>query len=269
MNRRSPILTLLAVLTLAGCASTRQTTSGAAAGATGGADTVRPALGAELLREVAAGYQSIPALSINGTMKATGQPVTVWIDAIIRRRDSLKIVLNGPFGIPIGAMSATSSNFLFFNTQEGEVVEGTPDRRTFSQLLMVELDYQEMVSLLRGELPRIPAEGSYTATENDGLLSFVVNGPDMREEFTIDPDDRTVRSYGRWIVRPDTTLPELAISYDNFTKLGDRRFPRRAVVDVQGGAQRISITIDKLAADIPAGRSFALDVPAGIPRRRL
>jgi hypothetical protein len=255
-----PLTACILALAAAGCATTRTTER----------QTVPPpARTRDLLGELKAAYATTPMLSINGTLKATGQPITVWLDAIIRRRDSLKILLTGPFGVPIGAMSATPSHFLFFNTQDAEAIEGEPDRETFAKLLMVNLNYDEMISLLRGEIPHVPEEGSYTVEESEGLWTYRIGGIGTREEFTIDPEDLSVRSYNRWTMQGDSALPEIAITYSDFVTLGRRRFPRQALVDILGGEQRIRVAIEKLADAVAADRTFAIDVPAGVPRRKI
>lgn len=257
---RIPLVASMLAIAMFGCAGPRQATREIPAA---------QAPGRDFLGELRQSYQSTPSLSISGTLKATGQPITIWLDAIIRRRDSLKILLTGPFGISIGAMSATDSRFLFFNTAAAEAMEGVPDRETFSQILMVDLDYQEMISLLRGEVPHIPSAGSYTLHTDGDLLTYRVEGEGMREEFSLDSSDLSIRSYNRWTVRPDTVLPEIAIAYSSFTNLDGRRFPRQAMVDVRGGAQRIQISLDKISDVIAADRTFAIDIPAGIPRKKI
>jgi hypothetical protein len=262
-SRSALLLSAIALVAIAGCAASQKTTTTAPPP---GPSSPR---GREVLEKLAASYATTPDLAIEGTMRASGQPVTVWIDAIVRRRDSLKLVMTGPFGIPVGAMSATPDRFIFFNAQEGEAVEGVPDRPTFEKLLTVGLDYAEMASLLRGELPAIPSLDSLTVVEDGDLLVYRVRNGSMREEFTIDSKELAVRSYSRSVVHPDTTVEELAIRYDNFTRLGARTFPRKGVVDVRGGIQRISIAIEKLATEIPSGETFAIDIPAGVPRKKL
>ena len=120
-------------------------------------------------------------LTLRGNMMVTGAPVTIIFDALVRSRDSLRIDLTGPFDIPVGALSATPANFLFFNAQEAEAIEGSPDRETFAKLMQLDLEYDEMVSMLRGELPRFPAAGSYKANPfglhdmNGGVAEWVTD----------------------------------------------------------------------------------------------
>ena len=165
---------LLLVLAFAGCTAPRRVT--------GGEVDHDP-----VLRMLEASYASTQDLTVEGNLKISGVPVTVWFDAFVRSRDSMKIVLTGPFGMSVGAMSATPEYFLFFNPELGEAVEGRPDRQTFQQLILIGLDYNEMISLLRGEIPRVPAAGEYTAAVEEDGIRYIVERAGQREEFLVDP----------------------------------------------------------------------------------
>lgn len=257
MFHRIPILSLLfpALMLLAGCGAGKRTAA---------ADQE----GAKLLERLRQSYQSTPLLTIDGTMIVSG--ATIAFDAILKERDSLKINLVGPFAVPVGALSATPEAFLFFNALEGEVVEGRPDRRTFGELMRLDMGYDEMASMLRGELPRIPEPGGFTTTVVDGLYHYTVPGGGTIERFVIDPADLAVTEYSRSRDSGgDRPFVEIAIDFKRFYTLGERKFPREAYVEINNNEQSVAIKIEKVRDQIDAGRSFALDIPAGIPRRRL
>jgi hypothetical protein len=249
-----------------------------AGGCTGSKSATTPASSTtadNVLRELQKTYQSTPDLSIEGEMKISGVPATVWFDAFIKRTDSMKILLTLPFGLPGGGMSATPRHFVFYHAQEGVVVEGYPDRETFAKLMQVGLNYDELMALLRGEVPTLPQQGSYTATESDGYIVYHVTTGPVVEEIMVDPTLPVVKTYIRKRIDPnaaDTTsgkVTELAINYDNFKLLGSRRFAYKAMVSIRDGEQTINVKITKASDRLPDGESLALDVPQGIERRRL
>lgn len=246
---------LVAALLAVGCGTARQAASAG--------DAESQALLARLRQS----YAATPNLSVNGDLKVSG--ATVWFDALVRGRDSLKINLIGPFGVPLGALSATPDAFLFLDAQLGEAFEGRPDRESFGKLLMMELEYEEVVSMLRGELPRFPEPGTYTATKNDDIITYEVRSPRMLERFTIDMEDATLQNYSRSRIMGDEVQEELAITYNDYQPLSGRPFPRRGLVDVGGGQQKITIKAERVRDQIDPDRSCALDLPPGIDRRRL
>ena len=262
LDRSCFLLIILLSAVAAGCSGARQTTAGAAG------NPASDAQAATLLERLRKGYASTPDISVNGDLKVSG--ATVWFDAIMRGRDSMKINLIGPFGVPLGAMSATQDQFLFLNAQEGEALEGRPDRETFGKLLMINLEYDEMISMLRGELPRFPAPGGYTASLDDDVMQYEVKNGSTLERFSIDADDATLLKYSRSTVAGETTAEEFSITYRDYNlSLGGRPFPKRGAVDIASGTQRIAITVERVRDRIDPGRSCALDLPPGIERRRL
>lgn len=221
------------------------------------------------LRTLERSYASTPNLTLEGQLQISGVPATIWFDALVKAHDSMKIVLTGPFSMPVGAMSASRSSFLFFNPQTSEVLEGRPDRETFRKLILVGLDYNEMVALLRGEVPTIPAPGAYSVTIGDDGFLYQTSSAGMRERFLLDPDDGTVTHYERARVIGDSAATELMIDYSLFTTLGGRKFPKKATVDITEGPQRIRVTVDKMKDSVDPNDSYQIDVPPEIPRKRI
>lgn len=244
---------MLLALTLGGCAATRTATTSQADAA---------------LRAIEAGYRATPDMAIEGSVKVSGLGITVWVDALIRSRDSMKISMTGPFAMPLGAMSATREAFEFYKADEDIVLLGTPDRATFEKLLLLPLDYTELVALLRGEIPRVPSADEYDVRAEGGLLYYTVRRPGQLEELTVDPSSAIVTGYTRSRVVEGAAQQELAIAYSQFATFGGRQLARRASVEINGGAQRLSVAIDEVDATIPADESLALEIDPGVERRR-
>jgi hypothetical protein len=245
-----------ALLAVAGCRTTRLA-------AIGEAETT--------LRSIETGYASTPDMSLEGTVRVSGIGATVWVDALVRGHDSLKITLTGPFAIPFGALSATRSRFEFYKADEDIVLVGAPDRRTFEKLLMIPLEYDELVALLRGEVPHVPAPGEYEAQAREGSLVYTTHrgerDEERIEEIVVDPTRQAVTAYRRFRRNGDTTAEELSITYSSFAPFGSRQLARRAAVDIAGGAQHIAVSLDRFDARLAEDASLALDVPEGTERR--
>jgi hypothetical protein len=257
MPRSFPILAFIAaVILFAGCSG-----SGSATRSTEETD--------RLLKQLESSYNATPMLTIEGSMLLSGMPVKVWIDAFVRKRDSLKIILTGPFGVPAGALSATPGTLQFYNPQENAVFEGKPDRETFRKMILVDIGYEEMIALLRGELPRIPEPGAYTSEKTDDGVRFTVREGNVTETFTIDLDDLRVLDYERRRTVGESQVIDMTIEYDRYREFGDRMFPYKATVKIASGTQTIWITVDKVRDGVEDDQNFALDVPNGIERRKI
>jgi hypothetical protein len=246
-------------------------------GCTGSKQTTTPAsttTAMKTLESLRKSYESTPNLALGGEMKISGIPATIWFDAMIKRQDSMKIILTLPFGMPGGGMSATPKHFIYYDVREAMAIEGTPDRETFSKLMQISMNYDELIALLRGEIPSFPDPETFTAVESNGLIIFTTTG-DVTEEITVDPILPAVKSYARKRVteappgQAPTIVTELSIGYDNFKPLGKRYFAQRATVNIMDGEQIINVKVTRSGESLPADASLALDIPAGIERRRM
>lgn len=267
LNRFSIFALLLLAALLAACTGGKSTTATATTTPDTAAAENSPY--ANLLSRLRESYQSTPNLAMKGTMKISGIPATIWYDAVVKRRDSLKITMTGPFGIAVGALGATPQGFLFFNAQSGEALEGRGDRETFRRMLQVGLSYDEIVSLMRGELPAIPEEGAYTAKPNGENATFTVEKDSYRETFTVNPESLEVIEYQRVKVSGETATEEISVAYKNFVSVASRRVAKRAQVSLSGGEQTMQVNIEEIRDSIPNGTFCALQIPAGVTRRKI
>lgn len=246
--------TLLALFTLSSCGGS-------------GAATKDPA---RLLDEVRRSYATPVDLTLKGTMKVTGLPATIWFEAFVKGRDSLKMVLNGPFGMAVGALAATPERFTFLNLFEGVAYTGTPDRATLLQASRLEISYDEIVSLMRSQAPRLPtaeelASGAATAESDDGDVRYTMTSGSMTETVTIDPDNRTIVEYRQTEGSGDASRTLLLVTYKDFhLKAGDRVFPESATSVFDDGERTVRVTVERLSGSVEKDVTMTLDVPAGM-----
>lgn len=267
-NRSATLAALLLSLLIAACTGGKSTTSTTSTTP----DTTTEAEGSpysDVLTKLRESYQSTPNLTMKGTMKISGIPATVWYDAVVKQRDSLKITMTGPFGIAVGALSATPRGFLFFNAQSGEALEGRGDRETFRKMLQVGLSYDEIVSLMRGEIPAIPENGTYTAKSDGENIGFTVSKDTYRETFTINSASLEVIDYLRVQVNGETTTEEISVAYKNFVSVASRRVAKRAQVSLSGGEQTMQVNIEEIRNNVPDNMFCVLQIPSGVTRRKI
>lgn len=229
-----------------------------------------------ILQKIRATYDGTPDLTIEGSMKASGAPATVTFTAYVREYEALKMPLNGPFGIAVGGLAASPLEFVFVSALEGIAYRGKPDRNTFGRAVRINLDYRELLALIRSEVPSIPtgdafARGEVTTSQTDGLLTYRLQSSDTVERFVIDPQKLVVREYSQSLERSGREAQMLLeVNYnDFFTKVNDRYFPEEAYMSVDGGAMTVKVTFDRVTSGIPEGMKMTIDLPAGMDIREL
>lgn len=230
----------------------------------------------DVLNSIRKSYRSTPNLTMKGTMKVTGVPATIWFETLVRRYDSLKMVLNGPFGIDIGALASTKDNFTFLELfQENVVYEGVPNRETFARSMQLGLGYDEIVALMRCEVPHIPtaaeiSKGTLTIENMGDKIRYIIPQGSITESFTVDPNKLVITEYvlTRTVGADETT--DLAVTYDDFyIDAGGRTFPAKATAVLADGKQTLRLSLDKVYDRIDEESTMTLSIPAGMERRRL
>ncbi len=223
----------------------------------------------DILETVRKSYQSTPDLNLKGDMKISGMPITIWFDAVIKQYDSLKLVMNGPFGMPVGSMTATPDHFVFVNLQQNIAYEGAPTAETFQELMTMQMGYNEMVAMLRGEVPNFPLSGTYSVKEEGGDLVYSHTKGSSVESFRINPGMPALVAYERSYDTGDTTLSQIRIEYDKHNKVGDRYFAKKATVTIAEGDRTLRIAFDRIVGSVDPAESCTIKIPPGMERERL
>ena len=228
-----------------------------------------------VLSNIEGSYRQTQDLTIKGTMKVSLAPVTIWYEALVKGYDSLKIVMNGPFGVAVGALAATPEHFLFLNFQDGIAYEGKPDRETLQRASSLQLNYQEIISLMRCEVPHIPTKeemdaGTMSVEQENGKIIYTIPQGDIVESFTIDPEKLVIIEYSKRRTVGDRTYTDLLVIYDKFfKKVGDRKFPEEARIEINDNDMRMTVTVDKIRGGIAEDEQLTIDVPSNMNRETL
>lgn len=231
---------------------------------------------ADILSRVQRTYHATPDMTMKGTMKISGVPATIWFETYVRKYDSLKMVLTGPFGMSVGALGSTPAHFTFLELfQENVAYEGRPDRETFSKAMQLGLGYREIVALMRCEVPHIPTAEDMSAgtlmVRNEGdLIHYTIPQLKSTESFTVDTKKLVITRYSLKRTYGNTEITELDVTYRNFfSKVEGRYFPEEAVAVLNDGQQTLNLTIDRVKGTIESDTRLSVDVPAGMERRTL
>jgi len=229
----------------------------------------------ETLTRIDAKFRSTPDLTLEGSMNVSNLGVTIWFDTYVRGHDSIQMILNGPFGVAVGSLYANPDSLLFLNFQEGIAYEGIPDRATMQKAARLGLNYEEIVSLMRCEVPHIPDPASadtlhVTSEQDDGKIRYTFEDGAVAEVFEVDPQELVLISYTRYSIHAGERYEKMAVRYsDFFLSAGSRTFPETASLSIDGGALKLTVTIEKIVDEVPSSRRFALTVPGSMSRKRL
>lgn len=179
----------------------------ALAAASGGCVTTRTVVkertlpAEEVVRSVGERNEKIRTMRGSGTITVESPEVSNSgsFDMEMRKPDSVRVEISGPFGIHAGTLMLSRDRFLFYNWMSKTAVVGKPDGKTMSSVLHLRLGFDEVLHAFTGEFP--------SPDESDSLEGFFVDngfyvlryrGRKGETEYRIDGDAFVVASYKRF-----------------------------------------------------------------------
>lgn len=92
-------------------------------------------------------------ISSDLTISAPGIDQSGSAKIYIAETDSIRMDINGPFGIPIGKLYSNKDYFIFYNIFESIIYKGSPKALNFQKVVNIPLSFNELIHLLRNETP--------------------------------------------------------------------------------------------------------------------
>lgn len=152
----------------------------------------------EVVKRVEERNASIRTVDGSGsiTVESPEQSSSGSFSLLLKKPDSLRVELNGPFGIRVGTLMLSRDQFLYYNRMDNSAVVGKPDGSTLNSLFRIRLKFDEVLHAFTGEFPS-PAGGDTLekfGVEN-GLYLLRYHGGDCSREYLVDPDGFVVTGY--------------------------------------------------------------------------
>jgi outer membrane lipoprotein-sorting protein len=178
------LVTISGIIFLEGCAPAKQI------------QEVRMISADRLIKRLEATRRMIKTFNAKGTIavKNSDMDTRSSFQVEIKRPDSVKISLFGPFGIDLASVLLTPNNFLFYDAMNDKCYKGKVKPGIMRELIKVDISYDQLIDIMTGsvnltdKLNKEPDkyefhDGNYTMTFTDSLASrkdiYVVNTEDF------------------------------------------------------------------------------------------
>ena len=183
----------------------------------------------------------------------------------IAGNDSLAMTIYGPMGITVAKLYATPSHFIFLNSFNGELYEGTPSEENFSKIANIPLSFADFISILSSRLVNKPSEYTLEKSNQDSY-QFVYIGKNYRDEAYIAADYSTI--FGVWRYAKDKSKLFEAKYEKNFQQNGISISKKIGLTfPTMNGS--INIEYDKIEANVTFDKPFAFKIPKSVQRTNL
>jgi outer membrane lipoprotein-sorting protein len=212
----------------------------------------------EVLRIVRDRDRQVRTLRGEGSIsfESPGESNSGSFEVYVKKPDSLRLELKGPFGIHVGTLTISGTAYLFYNWRDNTATRGTTEGTPFAFLIQIALRANEVIRSFSGEfLPPLSGDSLVSFSVRDDMYTFQYRSGDGIREYRVDPAAMRASSY-RFIDGTDKTrLLAMASRFDD-----DYIVPMPRLLRVVDPVQRRSVTISygDISLNEPVVCSFTL-----------
>ncbi|MCY1079664.1 DUF4292 domain-containing protein [Archangium sp. miwbw1] len=217
----------------------------------------------ELFRLVSAAQDRVATLQGDGKIRVESPQgsgtVSAWLSA--SRPGLLRVEMFDFFNRPIAVLVTDGQRFGLFQAQENKFYQGPATPRNLSRFLPVALPSEELVSVMLGKVPFIPADRmTLSLDEKERMYVLTLHRGAVSQVLHVHPKHlRVVRSEVRG-------LQAYGLEYDHFKEQGELVFPhdvtlRAPTADMSLGLRYTGITLN----ESPDLTLFDLSAPEDVP----
>ena len=183
---------------------------------------------ADVMRRVNARVGMVTTMHASGTLAIESPTMSnsATFQLNVRRPDSAKIVIRGPFGIRVGEALFTGSRFTFYNAINNEVVRGDVLEDGMPGLMDLHLKPADIYNTLSGTRTFAAGEtvpDSFLISDQKYVLVFLHGGE--RTRYIVDPESFTIADVQQITRQGTTSLEEEYV----FSRQGDGVFEPETV----------------------------------------
>lgn len=152
-------------------------------------------------------------------------------EVILKKPDSIKISIYGPFGIDVGHALVTKYDFKFYDVLRGKLYIGENDRSILKDLLKIDIEFDDMMDGFAGavnltdKLKEVPDK--FDQSEDLYELTYIDSTRNIKSYFVVDKENLAIRKYVLFNMQND----ELFVGdYSNFREYDEVPVPYTTTV---------------------------------------
>lgn len=218
--------------------------------------------GAVLARVCARG-ERLRSISGEAQSRLWNAKGSVKLTALVaaERPDRLRVDALSFFGQPVASLATNGQRFAYHDLEGGRFTEGVPSARNLARFLGIEVAPADVVALLLGDLPFVPAEASPAmALSLEGYTLTLADPAGETLTATIAPDG--ARPIAVRIARPGGVLAWEA-RFEDHEDVGGEQLPRTIRVEDGAGAG-VELTWKERTLNAPiSADTFSIPRPSG------
>ncbi|MCX6153973.1 MAG: DUF4292 domain-containing protein [Candidatus Kapabacteria bacterium] len=206
-------------------------------------------------------------LNCNFNIKAGDNDASASGKFILCRRDSLSLSISGPFGISIGKLFSRKDYFLFYNTYQNEIYEGTPTVENLSHAVRIPLSYSDLVALIRAETPESALIFKESARDKDlGTIDFKAKNASNEDVFVkLNNKNSSILEYSR----RNSEGELIHVTYTTYFKISGFYRPKKINIRFPQSEVEIEIIENETKINKKPEKPLSFNKPDDVPVKRL
>lgn len=187
-------------------------------------------------------------------------------EVLIRKPDSIKVSIFGPFGIDLAQSLITNNSFQFYDVINNRLYSGRLQQGVIKQILKVDISFDELIDALAGsvnltdKLRREPDK--YETDNNFYTLTYVDSLLDREYIYTVQLNNLSIRNYKIMKV-PEPMI--LEGNYADFKDFDDVPLPYKIELNYKEKDQKLDIEYRNISVNQNL-ESLKIDLPSDVTR---
>ena len=200
----------------------------------------------ELLARVHERTESIRTIQGDGliTVESPEGSLNTSFDLRLKKPDSLRLDLRGPFGVRGGTLLLERSRFLFYNAVNNTVQTGSPDSGTLRKITRLPLAFDDALRVFSGDFPAVLTTDSLEqVSERDGHMFLSYRTTSGTTSYEIDEESSIVTGYH---VRDPQGNETLSATSSRIRSIDTLRMPKLLRILFPQDRRSVTIAYDDL-----------------------
>jgi outer membrane lipoprotein-sorting protein len=255
INNRSAFIVLLSFLFLFGCSSEKEITT---------TEKLIPAN--RLIKKLEGNRRKIKTFEGSGTIHIKSEKFTgkTSFQILIKKPDSIKISIYGPFGIDIAHGLFSKNNFMFYDVLKNRVFIGENSDDVLNKMFKIDLSFEELIDAFAGAVnltDKLRTEPSrYEVLEDIYNLTYIDKSENKKNIYRITKDDLKITEY---LVSTLSNKELLSGEYSKFKNHADVEIPTALLIRNRSENQSINIDYKKIKVN-ESLKSLKIKLPSDV-----
>jgi len=163
-------------------------------------------------------------------------------EVLLKKPDSLKVTVFGPFGIEVGQALVSQDNFVLYDALQNSVYKGATDSDILQKIFHVNLSFEDLMDSFAGAVNltgKLKAEpDDYKNLEDGYELTYSDNSGELKSVYNINAEDLAIVDYR---LKDESNKVIFEGLYSDFKIFDDVPVPYNTVINDKQNDQNIRI----------------------------